>query len=103
MQNRGCFDSRFVLLVSNYLFILSTVTIALFVGLLITDVHILTMCLSTPSLLLYPLQLKGGGERGVLYSFKCISVKEGNVEAVSLSKRNFEQYRSSSSKFVEKL
>ena len=61
------------------------------------------MCLSTPSLLLYPLQLKGGGERGVLYSFKCISVKEGNVEAVSLSKRNFEQYRSSSSKFVEKL
>ena len=50
-----------------------------------------------------PAAEEGGGERGVLCSFKCISVKEGNVEAVSLSKRNFEQYRSSSSKFVEKL
>ena len=64
--------------------------------------HILTMGLSTPSFLLCPSRwrVRGGS---VLCSFKCIRVKERNVEAVSLGKRNFELYRSSSSKFVEKL
>ena len=64
--------------------------------------HILTMCLSTPSFLLCPSRWRVGGG-SVLCSFKCIRVKERNVEAVSLGKRNFELYRPSSSKFVEKL